>query len=73
MVDPPLQITAEEDVHSGAWGNQRNVFYDGNFDDPDSDNLEQEEASLTQQKIYSSMKESDFGSHWLNAIDEEVR
>lgn len=49
------------------------MFYDGNFDDSDSDNLEQEEASLTQQKIYSSMKENDFGSHWLNAIDEEVR
>lgn len=52
-------------------------YFDGNSDEnrseSDDENLEQVEAGLTQQKMYSALNEDDFDSCWLEAVKSEVK
>ena len=53
----------------GAWGDQKNSFYNGNEISEESgsdgaDNLEQEEIELAEKKLSGVLMEADYESHW---------
>lgn len=64
-----LHLQISDDEHHGAWGSQKNLFYDGNYLSEDSgsdgaNNLEQEEIDLTEKKLSGILREADYEPYW---------
>lgn len=65
-----INLQVPEDENHRAWGNKKNLFYDGNdlsdgSDSDSDDNLEQEEINLAETRLSGVLKETDYEPNWL--------
>lgn len=69
-----INLQLPEDENHRAWGNQRNMFYDGNdgSESDGGDNLEQEEINLAETRLSGVLKENDYEPYWLETNEVSV-